>query len=103
MSRGKPINRLKSRKLPRPTAENLINTRFRGSKLWSEEWAKAHVTNNDLVIRPGRNMEGMCYYRGNGGQQLIGSGQHMEGVDLYHSNGTIRIVQHVTVEKWNRP
>jgi len=31
--------------------------------LWSEEWIKAHVTNKDLVIRPGQNMEGMLLPR----------------------------------------
>jgi hypothetical protein len=63
MLREKPINRLKSRNAPGLTAENLINTQFCSNKSWNEEWAKAHVTNKDLITRPGQNMEGMLLPR----------------------------------------
>lgn len=55
----KPIDRLKSRKSPCLTAENLINTQFCSSKLLNEELAKAHVIHKDHVISPDLNMEGM--------------------------------------------
>ncbi|CAI6350016.1 unnamed protein product [Macrosiphum euphorbiae] len=59
----KPINRLKSRKPPGLTAKNLISTQFCSSKSWNEEWAKEHVTNKNLITRPGQNMEGMLLPR----------------------------------------
>lgn len=65
-----------------------IHTEFCGKNVRSEEWSKIHVTNKDLVIKPSYNME--SYYRGNSGQQLIGSGQVV--VVLSCSNGDKCIV-----------
>lgn len=31
--------------------------------MWCEEWAKAHVTNKYLIIRPGQNMKGILLPR----------------------------------------
>jgi len=63
MPGDKPINRLKSRKAPGLTAKNLINTQFCSSKSWNEEFSIVHVTNNDLITRPDRKMEGMLLPR----------------------------------------
>lgn len=75
------MNRLKSRKSPWLTTENLINTQFCSSKVSSEEWAKVNVTNKEPVIRAGWSIKGACNYQESRGQQLIVTGQDKEYVD----------------------
>jgi len=56
-------NKLKYRKPPWLTAENLIHENFCGRQAWNDEWTKALVTNKDLVTKPEQYMEGMLLPR----------------------------------------
>lgn len=102
MLRDKPINRLKSRKPPGLTADNLINTQFCSSKLWNEEWTKSHVTNKDLINKPDQNVEGMSLPRNQWTTiNRIRTGQGRCGSLLF--KWRYKKVQRVIVGKWNRP